>query len=352
MANLISIPGIGKSSLELLEAAGFSSMESLAKVGVDELFNELERANNILKIAKRPPTKKSVNSWIDQARALTGMKDEPEAPPLMPVNYERIPQVVSMLANAPFAIPLPVRVLVENQLAVPDIPPAILLNRYAGDLDVRTEKRIPQNRTQKTHFSSNNNVQIADNHPQQRLDIDTSKIRSTEDMPSPAPRIATSKKTREDDRVTLIRAPRPETNIGRDPESRRYIRGVLHNHPHMIMAGAVVTLILMILTPVAMISAGLLLLSGEIPKTFGWVPAWLLAIPVSLPVFGIAYLIWGAGGSCRVCGQKLFIARSHLKNSKAHHVRGLGYVLPLCCHIIAFRWFRCTHCGTPVRLKK
>ena len=118
MANLISIPGIGKSSLELLEAAGFSSMESLARVGVDELFNELERANNILKIAKRPPTKKSVNSWIDQARALTGMKDEPEAPPLMPVNYERIPQVVSMLANAPFAIPLPVRVLVENNFRV------------------------------------------------------------------------------------------------------------------------------------------------------------------------------------------------------------------------------------------
>jgi len=352
MADLISIHGIGKSSLELLEAAGFCDQETLAKAGVDELFRELERANGVLKIAKRPPARHAVKSWIDQARELTGLAVEPEAPSLTPVNYEESPQVISMLAAAPFAIPLPARILMENQLAVPEIPPAILLNNYSGDLDVRAEQRIPQGRLQKNQFSSNNNVQIADNFPPQRLDIDTTKIRSTEDMPSSSPRIGTSKKTREDDRIALIRSPHPETNKGRDPQSRRYIRGVLHTHPNMIMAGAVFTLIVMILTPAAMISAFLLLLSGEAPAKFGWVPAWLLAIPVSLPVFGIAYLIWGVGGSCRICGQKLFIARSHLKNSKAHHVRGLGYVLPLCFHILTFRWFRCTHCGTPVRLKK
>ncbi len=49
----------------------------------------------------------------------------------MPVNYEQNPQVVSMLASAPFAIPLPARTLVENQLGVADIPAAILLNRYS-----------------------------------------------------------------------------------------------------------------------------------------------------------------------------------------------------------------------------
>ena len=352
MANLLSISGIGKSSLEFLEAAGFCDQEALAKADVDGLYRELERANGILKIAKRAPAKNTVKSWIDQARTLTGIGDEPEPPAPEPVNYEQNPQVISMLGTAPFAIPLPVRILMDNHLAVPDIPPAILLNHYSGDLDVRVEQRIPQNRTQKTQFASNNNVQIAENVGQQRLDIDTSKIRSTEDMPAPAPRLASTKKTREDERVALIRSPLPETNTGRNPQSRRYIRGVLHTHPKMIITGAVVTLILMVLTPAAMISALLLLLSGEIPKTFGWVPAWLLAIPASLPVFGIAYLIWGMGGSCRICGQKLFMACAHLKNSKAHHVRGLGYVLPLCCHILAFRWFRCTHCGTPVRLKK
>ncbi len=354
MASLISIPGIGKSSLELLEAAGFRDLESLAKADEDELVRELERANAILKITKRSPGRNTIKKWIDQARTFTGYVSEPENPPTMPVNYEASPQVVAMLAAAPFAIPLPARILMENQLAVADIPPAILLNRYSGDLDVRVEQRIPQNRMSKPQLSSGNNVQISDNPgQQQRLDIDTSKLRSTDDVPARArARIATTKKTEQPDRIALIRAPLPETNKGRDPESRWYVRGVLHSHPGMITCGAVVTLILILLTPVAVISAVLLLLSGEIPETFGWVPAWLLGFPLALPVCGFAYLIWGLGGSCRICGQKLFTSSGHLKNSKAHHVRGLGYVLPLCCQILVFRWFRCTHCGTPVRLKK
>jgi hypothetical protein len=33
-------------------------------------------------------------------------------------------------------------------------------------------------------------------------------------------------------------------------------------------------------------------------------------------------------------------------------VKVIGYIFPLCVHIILFRWFRCTHCGTPIRLKE
>lgn len=88
------------------------------------------------------------------------------------------------------------------------------------------------------------------------------------------------------------------------------------------------------------------------PGRFAWVPPWLLWFPATLPLFGIAWVIWGLNGSCRICGQKLFLHRSHLKNAKAHHVRGLGYIIPLCFQILLFRWFRCTHCGTPVRLKE
>ena len=79
--------------------------------------------------------------------------------------------------------------------------------------------------------------------------------------------------------VALLRAPRASTNKGRDPLSRWYIRGVLHSHPFSTYAGALVTLLLLIMTPVAVISALLLLLSGETPEQFAWVPAWLLAFP-------------------------------------------------------------------------
>ncbi len=350
MADLLSIPGLGKSSLELLEAAGFHNAESLSKVGAADLARELERANSILKISKRSPGQTVVAKWITAAREQVGLKEEPAGPSLTPVDYEKTPQVVSMLATSPFAIPLPARLLLGNRLGVSDIPAGILLNRYSGDLDVRVDERLPKNRQPKPATGSGY-VQIADSAPQ-RLDIDNSRIKSINDMDDALPRMAAVKTSPANDRVALIRAPRSETNRGKDPNSRWYIRGVLHSHPVSIYFGALVTLLLMVMVPVSIVSALLLLASAEMPGRLAWVPSWLLWFPVSLPLLGIAWVIWGLNGSCRICGQKLFAHRSHLKNAKAHHVRGLGYVIPLCFQILLFRWFRCTHCGTPVRLKE
>jgi hypothetical protein len=351
MADLLSIPGIGKTTLELLEAAGFQDAESLAKAGADDLVKELYRANQILKISKRPPSRKVVEKWIAHARDTSGVAGEPAGPSLMPVNYELSPPVISMIANAPFAIPLPARILMEHQLGVSDIPPAILLNRYSGDLDVRIEQRVPQNRQTKLPAALSGNVKTVENAVQ-RLEIDASRLRSTGDVGESSSTRPARTIVQESERITLLRAPKEATNKGRSPLSRWYIRGVLHSHPASIMFGAAVTLLLLVTIPASVISAALLLLSGEIPQTFGWVPGWLLWIPVSLPVLGIFYLFFGLGGSCRICGQKLFMRRAHLKNTKAHHVPGLGYIIPLCFQILIFRWFRCTHCGTPIRLKE
>lgn len=355
MTHLSEIRGIGKSSLELLEAAGFLNAESLATAGAEELALELERANAILRISKRNPARSAIEKWIDAAREITGVEPERDrevqAPMVMPVNYEESAQVVSMLAAAPFAIPLPARLLVENQLAVSDIPPAILLNRYVGDLDVRVESRLPKQRQKKAAASTGAYVKIADNIAN-RPAVDPSRFRTTDEVgdrpPMPPPSLSASG----NERVALIRSPRRSTNEGRDPKSRRYIRGVLHSHPASIVAGAVVTLLLMFMMPVAILCSMLLLVSGEMPDRFSWVPGWLLGFPLSLPLFAVAYLIWGVGGSCRVCGQKLFVKRRHFKNARAHYIKGLGYILPLCFQILLFRWFRCTHCGTPVRLKE
>ena len=352
MAQFLKIPGIGKTSLELLEAAGFQEIQALAKAGVDDLVRELERANSILKIAEHPPSRNEIEKWVSAARELAGIQDtaEPE-PSLMPVNYEETQQVISLLAVAPFAIPLPARILMDHQLGVADIPAGILLNRYSGDLDIRVEARLPKGKPVRPAATSGNYVHIAE-PAATKAEIDTSRFRSTQEMGSSRARIPSAKTTPVNDRVALLRAPRATTNAGRDPRSRWYIRGVLHSHPVSIYIGALVTVLLMMMMPIAISSAVLLLLSSEVPEKFAWVPKWLIVFPVAMPLFGIAYLIWGLGGSCRICGQKLFAHRSHLKNSKAHHVRGLGYIVPLCFQILIFRWFRCTHCGTPVRLKE
>jgi hypothetical protein len=352
MTNIDRIPGIGKAGLELLEAAGFYNLEALAKAGVDELATELERANRILKISKRTPERKNVEKWIHTARDLTGLVVMEQLDVVMPVNYEQVPHVAAMLANAPFAIPLPARVLVKQDVPVGEIPPAILLNRYSGDLEVKIEERPIAPAPKPTRpASQSGNVRLSD-PAASRIEIDTSRIKSTDTLAGTAPKQAVAKAPVQDDRVALIRGPRPETNLGKNPSSRRFIRGVLHSHPVAMTAGAIITLMLIVVLPLAILSAALLLLSDQWPATFNWVPIWLLAFPLSLPILGIAYAIWGQSGSCRICGQKQFVPKVCLKNAKAHHIRGLGTIIPTCLHIILFHWFRCIYCATPVRLKE
>jgi len=351
MSSLLTIPGLGKSSLELLEAVGFLDETSLAKAGLDELVKELERANSILRILKRSPRRVEVEKWLAIAKERVGfVQKESKTTPLVAVNYEGNPEVMEMLAKAPSALPLPVRLLIENQLVVGDIPPAVCLNRVVGDLDVRVSKdpamRSPRPVTSGAVF-------LSDASPPRRS-IDVSRVKSIASLVGEASPSPTSVPVDPvEDRVALIRAPRVETNRGRDPESPFYIRGVLHTHPLRMLIGALITLVMIIEVPVAIASAFLLLLSDQKPESFSWVPKWLLAFPLCLPVVGVAFLFFGVGtGRCRICGQGQFLPKACRKNAKAHHIPFIGYIIPTALHMLVFRWFRCTYCGTPVRLKE
>jgi hypothetical protein len=370
MAKLTSIPGVTKSSRELLEVAGFLDVESIAKASAEDLVGELQKANGILKIAKKTPDLATVREWIDKARDLTGMsEEEDEAAEIhsqLPVNYEGNPEVEKMLVGAPCAIPLPAKVMMEGKLAVSDIPPAILLNRYSGDLEVRVSNREPAPKAvsiaprepqqpQETPASRNafatGNIQRSE--PESRLDIDTSRVKNFEAFTDSTPRrTAIGKSKGDNDRVALLRAPREETNRGKDPKSRWYIRGVLHTHPIRLAIGAFITLLLLLALPAAVVSAALLFVSDQFPASLPWVPKWLLVFPLAMPVLSLLYLFFGFEGKCRICGQRLFWPRNCRKNSKAHYFPGLGHIVPLCLHLLTFRWFRCTYCATPVRLKK
>lgn len=380
MTDFSSIHGLGKTSRELLEAAGFFDVETLAKAGVDEMFVELQRANRILQISKRTPTVANIGKWIAAAREIVGITDEPVVEPAMPVNYEVMPQVMEMLAAAPAAIPLPSWQLVENHLAVSDIPPAILLNRYSGDLEIRVTNRdtplravprTPMGATPRTPIGatprapmgatlrapSSGYVQLGESG-QPRLEIDPSRLRSIADLEKVGQRIPQSNHSTDADvspeiaRIALIRAPLEATNRGRDPRSRTYVRGVLHTHPVGMTLGAIVTLTLAALLPLAVAVCCVLLFTVLFPGRIAWASPWLLVVPCGLPVLGALYFIFGMNGRCRICTQRVFFHRPCRKNAKAHHIRGLGHIIPMCLHLLLFRWFRCTYCGTPVRLKK
>ncbi len=353
MKSLKIISELDEPSLELLEAAGFLSVESLAKSEVGELEAELSRANSMLHIMRDSPTRDLVNQWILAAREIVPVEIEPAPVEPEPVDYEKTPHGAALLSSAQLAIPLPARVLVASKLSVSDVPSAMLLSQLAGQHDVKGSHRIPGSRALKTQNSSisGHYVKLSDVSVP-RLEIDTSRLRTTTELEGLKVRSVPVPSSPENDRVALIRTPKTETNKGRTPDSRRYIRGVLHTHPRSILVGAAVTLLAVLFTPLGIISALLLLLSREMPIEFSWVPGWTIFFPLVLPIIGGSYLIWGFGRTCRICGIGLFRHGGHLKNARTHHVPYLGYIIPLCVHILLFRWFRCTHCGTPVRLKE
>lgn len=360
MPDISSITGIGKDALSLLEVAGFDDLDSLANASADELHARLTKANDTLHITKQAPSEDEVESWIQQAQAHLDHETTPapenqatpDSPPPPPANYELTPELRSLLARAPLALPLPAKLLVEHSVAVATIPEAILTNRHEGDLEMRVTKHIPQAPYRRNAPPAPSRSARNDSGPEGRLHIDTSRVRMAGEALENVPIPANFKAAHDDEHKMRMQAPRPETNKGRSRHSRSYIRGVLHNRPVMIYSGALITLCTLLLIPLACVSTVLLIIANVKPEALPWAGHWLLIPPCALVLFSILWLFVSFQGSCRVCGQKLFVHRHHRKNAKAHHIKGLGYIIPLCVHILLFRWFRCTHCGTPIRLKE
>ena len=347
MIRISRIDGIDEDSLALLEAAGFQNVASLARITPIALQQELSGANRLLRIVASVPELSILRQWIDRARELSGVGEMVPEGTTMDAVEDR-GAVMKVLESAQVAIPLPARMLVEKNLEVDDVPSATPLDKTScyPDTKIATFTKVaPAQTTVASEFVKLSKTGGA------RFEIDAARLRSTEDYADPsAP--AVQPQTDDVDRLALLRSPRKETNKGRNPESRRYVRGILHTTPVRIYCGALVTLLMMLLIPLAAAATFLLLFSSYQPKIFPWAPSWLIALPIALPILGLFYAVLANNSSCRVCCQKLFIPKPHLKNSRAHHVKVLGYILPLCVHIILFRWFRCTHCGTPIRLKE
>jgi hypothetical protein len=345
------IPGIHTSDAELLDMAGIRDAKHLSKQVAKNLLEKLNQANKIFQFPGGVPDQSTVENWIVSAgEALIRNKNGFKSLSLAAaVNYEGNEKVLEMLAASPFAIPLPGKFLAEKKIQVSDIPAGLLLNRYSGDLDVRIgNPELPQSDEPQDRQVSPKKVSKT-NQPK---DCDPTAVQRIEPNLAPVQRGAKSKQEHAEDRVALIRGPLESTNRGKKMNSRRFIRGVLHTHPWHLRVGAFVTLLILLLLPTSIISGFLLLLSSVYPESFSWVSKWLIAFPIALPVVGIVYLCWGLPGKCRICAQKLFIHNKALRHVKAHRLLFLGYTVPLSIHLLLFSWFRCSSCGTPVRLKK
>ncbi|MBB5352039.1 hypothetical protein HNR46_002280 [Haloferula luteola] len=269
------------------------------------------------------------------------------------VNHEAVEEVREMIERSPLAIPLPVAQLAQQGIAPSAIAVAPVLNRAAGDLEIRaTAARSYRSEPAKPRAAASprSSRRTADAPPEKR-GIDVSRVRSMEEadeseVAQPLPR------GQVDERVKLLTTARESTNKGKKRDSRRFIRGVLHDRPILVWMGSVIVLLLVTDIPLALISAVLLMISSQNSEAMAWVPQWLLVFPLILPVLGLLYLTVAIRVKCRVCGQRLFVPRHCLKHVKAHHVPGLGHMIPTAIQIILFCWFHCIFCGTAVRIKE
>ncbi len=368
--------------VRLLALVDCVDVGSLATSDLLLLYKQLMDANKESGICKSMPSLVAVGKWIEKARAFQSQnavaehvqaafappvgsvsddmvdaagEDEISPPALQEfVNFELDPDVVEMIAISPLALLLSGKVLAEAGVGVRDIPEAILLRSAKGDISMRVsasqrEKLVESNYVV-TPVGSGAHVNTI-SFRSKREDVNTMRVRSTSEFIVPGTKPVIPDKSRED-RVHLLRTVLPETNQGVNPDSRRFIRGVLHTHPGQLWWGAVFTLAFQLFVPLGSLSALALLMKDIKNPYFLWVPGWFLAFPCSVFVFGLLFLLFSYGASCRICGQRCFVPRQCLKNKKAHHLPLLGYVFAVALHMFLFSWFRCTYCGTPVRLKE
>ncbi len=76
MQNLADISEISSQQLELLEAAGFQSKEALGKADPADVYTELKRANEFLKLSSETPEQAEVEIWIAQCAGTELKKTE------------------------------------------------------------------------------------------------------------------------------------------------------------------------------------------------------------------------------------------------------------------------------------
>lgn len=378
MSTLLEIEGIGPGERDLLEAAGWTDTRAIATANLKDLSAEIEKANRILKLVPVTPDRATIAGWIRTAAELLGeavavpgdadvetevpegidaAAEEALARVTGPVNFESNRGVAVMLEKAAFAVPIPAKILAEQGISPSEIPVAALMSQANGDLDVRVaedaaSKAIPGAKEAKPKLVSNP-VTAAEPASASRRGIDTAKVKTLEEaQAAPVVKTPSTKVVDPNDRLALLRAPLPETNARRKPGSRFYIRGVLHDRPLRVWFGGFFAVLGQVLIPLALISAPLLILSQQDEVRFGWVPPWVIAFPLALPVVGLLYLIVSTGAKCRVCGQRLYVPKHCLKNSKAHHLPVIGHIGALALHVMIFKWFKCTFCGTAIRIKK
>jgi hypothetical protein len=366
------IPGLGKFSIDLLGAVGIENSSQLAQADPDILHLDLTKANNVLVLRESSPSPKEVISWIERAREITGIEGSQ-----FDSDLDQLAEIEEMLV----AIPVHGKRLAEQGIKTTDVPvmetvvsgmkekkilprtPPITNPKrgFQPDADP-AEKLVPLRRNvpERPRFSKKNPLAIPQDVPEgppaskgnsfaipEEVPLlqdvpegpPASKRNSfaiSEEKPQIAPLVS---KRKQDVRVSVSKG----LNAGKKLHSRTFIRGVLNPHIWRMRISSFITLLMFVLMPASLTALGMVMKTKNL---------WWFAVPAVFLVIFFFYLTVASRMKCRVCGQPVFSPKSCRKHIKAHRSRMFGYIIPTSIHMILFHWFRCTYCGTSVRLRK
>lgn len=375
MLKLEDITDLPSDAIELLEAVGYLDARELGEADPRDLVAELVKANKALGIMSDVPTVDDVKTWQgtsssfvhvtpDETEEVEGMVDSPQQqeesdsaykeeeeeeedgdienegdahafdidPKL--VNFEEDPEVQEMLAISPVAVPLHPSLIRRHKLAVADIPKGHLLTQCEGEVEINvmTSARFAKAQRREAEIK--------------RTGLMVSRIRNFEDSASDEHHVKPLDKGKSKESVSVSDG----LNKGLRPESRRFVRGVLHPDPMSVRVSAFFAVLVEVMLGANLIGIPWLLIHEHMSgNSMLW---WVVGLSIGLVLSALCYLFWGLGARCRVCGQRQFAPKKCLKNKKAHHIPVIGYIFPTALHAMFFKWFYCTYCGTAVRLKK
>jgi len=349
MIKIQDIPKLSEGEVELLEAVGYLDAVDLIDVDSQQLYSELVKANETLAILADHPTEDQIKSWQDclkedgnvRKKASSGTRRREQTTVVKEpanreerVNFENDPNIIEMLEVAPEAELLPGSLIKRHQIAVKDIPEAILLTNCEKGQKINTqqESSVPDRSPVDSEAAS--------------TELESLNIRNFDQIDTGIKEIQPL------DRGSAreILSPSEGLNDGVQPASRRFIRGVLHPKPSQIRIAAFFTLLFFFSMMVAFIGIPLALVYEHM--TGQNTVLWVLAMAGLLFICGLCYAIWGASERCRVCNQRQFVPRKCLKHKQAHRFPLIGYILPTALHLLWYKWSHCIYCGTSVRTKK
>jgi hypothetical protein len=321
------IAGLNELAQAFMSAAGIEDLKSLAAASAQEVHEEICGAREMLHIEGEIPSIDEISGWISSAqRMVEDLLGEASEEPEVILNKPK-KVITPSVANAPQAIPIDVSFLVEQQIAVNDVP--VMVSFLSEESEPISEGAAKQARPGDVVIRS----LTSDLLPPQRYTGEREHGEKADIQPL------------ERGLSDIRKTPSEMLNKGKKAHARSFIRGVLHPQPTLVRFGALVTACLLVVLPMSFI-AGCLILA----KVEHWF--WYSIIPGLGFTLGAFYFMFARGLKCRVCGQPIFTSKRCLRHEKAHHVPLLGNILPTCLHILFFHWFRCMYCGTSVRIRE